>query len=373
MRVLYLCHTNNYHIRKWIPALRRHGLEIFAATLRAGEPFEDGTPVFRLMDSPLRHHSDFVRCVPRLKSLIKTLNPDLIFASYAPGYGLSAMLSGFKPYVVQTWSRDAELPGSLTSFSDHLLVKTAGRLVIKMADGVTADGLYCAELLQSRYRFPDGKLLATPWGIDVGFFRRNLADIPETLNMYNIDNGSPVLLVPRGIFWYYKPEIVLPALLLVAKQHPHITIILLSLEHQKTTAVAGLVDALLALKNVRIIDRFLNEEEMRNLWAVSTFFLSSPVFDGVSEAITEGRAMGAIPILNRIGSNLERAIPGIHAYYINDTTADLLSESITWVLKKPPAEIRKMQQANQDWVQAFGDVSDTCLEIVRFFKSVAEK
>jgi glycosyltransferase involved in cell wall biosynthesis len=372
VNILYLCHQDNYHIRKWIPALNRQGLSIAVGTLKPGLPFNDGTASFPLLSRPLKRYTDFVQAVPAVKELIHRVKPDLLLASYGPGYGLTALLSGFRPFVVQTWSRDAELPGSLVSFTDHLLVKTVGRTVLRIADGITADGKYCAEVLSARFPKKATSIYATPWGIDLDFFKPSETLRKEARARLDITSGSTVLFAPRGTYWYYQPEKVLPALLHVLQHNERVFVLLPGLGHTTPGASRETLNTLIAHPRVRHFPDFLSPGQMRSLWAASDFFLSAPHFDGVSEAITEGRAMGSIPLLNRIGSNLERAIPGIHALYIDDTSANGLGSSILQALTAGPLILESIRKENLQWTGAFGSVNQTAAGLATFLRSVAE-
>jgi glycosyltransferase involved in cell wall biosynthesis len=370
MHILYLCHADNYHVQKWIPALKRAGAKITVGTLRPDHDFNGADDQIALLPRPLSNHFDFARAAHAVSQLFNKIKPDVVLASYAPGYGWSAVLAGVRPLVVQTWSRDAELPGSLVSFTDHAIVKTLGRHILRKSDGVTADGLYCKEVLMKNLGLNSEKIHATPWGIDLTFFSEPERYRAEKRASLGITSSETVLFCPRGVYWYYQPEIVLPALLAILERNPTLKIILPLLNHSVKKGVAFHLKQLQNHSRVHMLPSFVSPDEMRRLFAASDFFLSAPKFDGVSEAITEGRAMGSIPILNRIGSNLERVIEGFHGLYVDDTNSKKLADSVLQAMQTSIEDQQNIRRNNFRWVKCFGDVRYTATGLLHYLGEI---
>jgi glycosyltransferase involved in cell wall biosynthesis len=368
MHILYLCHADNYHIQKWIPALKRAGSKITVGTLRPDHDLNGADDQIALLPRPLSNHFDFARAAHTVSRLFNKIKPDVVLASYAPGYGWSAVLAGVRPLVVQTWSRDAELPGSLVSIKDHAIVKILGRHVLRKSDGVTADGLYCKEVLMKNLGLNAEKIHAAPWGIDLTFFSEPERYRSEKRASLGITSNETVLFCPRGVYWYYQPEKVLPALLSILERNPKLKIILTLLNHSVEKGVAFYLQKLQNHPSVHVLPSFVSPDEMRRLFAASDFFLSAPKFDGVSEAITEGRAMGSIPILNRIGSNLERVIEGFHGLYVDDTSSEKLAYTLLQAMETRLEDLQKIRSNNFSWVKSFGDVRNTANSLLHFLE-----
>lgn len=366
MKILYLAHADNYHIVNWQQKLTQKGVHVQLCSFRKNANLHP-IPVEIYAKSNLRWYH-FPQKSGQLPSLTSSFKPDLIFSSFASTYGLMAQLSGINvPKVVQTWSRDIALPGSLKSPTDYLHAHSTSPWVLRKCDGITTDGVQCKNHLLSRFPSLASKTLATPWGIDLNFFTPT--GLKSTLRRkYHIPDEALVLNSVRGLFWYYQPEIVLPALLRLLQENPRLYVILLGLGHSLQQRLAPILEQLSTHPRVRFFPDLVEKNKIRELWEISDFFLSIPRFDGVSEAISEGRAMGAIPLLNGIPSNLERCKPDEHAFYVDDSSEKTLMGSIRNALNTSDERLERMRKSNLDWVRKSADVDRTIESLISFFE-----
>jgi len=351
--------------------LARKGIEVHLATFLPEEYNHPNIIVHRLQRF-FNHvrYVDFIFSAPKIKAVIRHINPDLLFCSVATTYGLGGALSGFKPLVVQTWSRDIAAPNSL-NLREWVMVKSIGTYVLKRADGITTDGRAFREHLVQQLPSLAPKILATPWGIKVKNYRFNAMQKNQARQALDIPDVHTVLTSPRGIFWYYQPEIILPLLLKIARNRRDCTIVVLTLQHDRSAVIQKKLERLQEQSNIRVLDSFLELDEMQKVWAATDFFISCPKFDGVSETVQEGRAAGAIPILNPIASNLEQAKEGEHAFYVDPSDEfDRFYKQVNNILNTAEDKLIKMRQANRQWIDKYGDIDHTADRLVSFFKEL---
>lgn len=367
MKILYLCHPDNYHIDKWVRGLTRKGVEIQLAGLQQAEIEVAPYTQFDTITDNIRYW-DFLNIAPKVRELAQNLNTDLIFASFATTFGLTAKISGIRPFVVQTWSRDIGQDPNL-SFRERLMINIISKNVLQAANGITTDGMAYKDLMLNTWPEFTSKTLGTPWGIDLDFFQ----DRPDAATKFRknlqISSDSEIITSTRGVGSFYQPEQVLSGILESAQQHPDATFLIPTLAHDRTKHVKKLLAQADEFQNIRIIDRLLTPEEMIGLWSATDFFISCPFFDGVSEGLSEGRAMGAIPILNPLPSNLERATPDVHAFYTHSeaVSATEVAKAVNDALKSTSSQRAQIIEANKRWVGEHADVNKTLNNLIGFF------
>ena len=373
MKVLYCCHADNYHIQKWAPLISELGIEVHIATFRPAKFSDASITVHTLETRGTRlSYSDFFSARTQLNDLLRIVSPNLLFCSFATTYGLLGTLTGFRPRVIQTWSRDIAAPGSLNRW-EKVLVKTVGRWVLSKSDGITTDGHSFKKHLLATYPSFEPKTLATPWGINTEEYTFTATEKREAKERLFGDRSRIVLTSVRGVYWYYQPERIVPALVQLANKQENITIPILTLNQERTPEVQRLLDTAAKHPRVQVIDRFLDKAEILDVWAASDFFLSAPKFDGVSESVQEGRAAGAIPILNPLPSNLEMTEGEKHAFFIEtDTEPEQLAERLGTIIETPEVRLEQMRAANRAWIDKHGNNARTADNLVRFLKSIAE-
>ena len=108
--------------------------------------------------SPLRYFS----AARELRQIIRAIQPDLVHAHYAAGYGTLGRLTRFHPYIVSVWGSDVfEVPAR--SPAHRLLI----RANLACADHVCSTSHFMAEQARKFYR---GPITVTPFGVDCSKF-----------------------------------------------------------------------------------------------------------------------------------------------------------------------------------------------------------
>jgi len=101
----------------------------------------------------------------KLKKIIKDWRPDLIHASYASGYGLTANLLNFHPLILSAWGSDIfEFPKK-SYFHRKIL-----QMNLNNADVISSTSLVMAKEIKKFTR--NKKVIITPFGIDLNQFKK---------------------------------------------------------------------------------------------------------------------------------------------------------------------------------------------------------
>lgn len=178
MRICYVSHADSYHTIKWATNLAKRGHEVHVATLRSwneGDYRDTGIMVHHLLDSAeegcVLGKVRYFAAVPRLRSLIEEIDPDVVHAHRVPSNGLICSIACRRPYYLSVWGED------IYSFPKKSPLHKA----------ITKRSLSsCAWLLstsramaQEVRRYVSKKVEITPFGVDMALFnpsKRKRAD-----------------------------------------------------------------------------------------------------------------------------------------------------------------------------------------------------
>ncbi|WP_156820967.1 glycosyltransferase [Thioalkalivibrio sp. ALgr1] len=103
-RLVLLSGGASIHTIRWANGLADAGIEVNLITQQPLlEPVRDEVNVHVLPD---RGSLGYFTMVPTVRRLIRRLAPDVVNAHYASGYGTTARLVGYRPYVLSVWGSD---------------------------------------------------------------------------------------------------------------------------------------------------------------------------------------------------------------------------------------------------------------------------
>lgn len=104
MKVALLAPANIIHTIRWAEGLLQTGISVHLLTQHPGNlPLSGEVTVHEL---PSTGTLGYFRNVPNLRKLLAEIRPDLLHAHYASGYGTTARLSGFRPWIISAWGSD---------------------------------------------------------------------------------------------------------------------------------------------------------------------------------------------------------------------------------------------------------------------------
>lgn len=162
MRVCYLADAPYVHTRRWVEHFVGLGCEAHVISFRPAEI--DGAVVHYIDGWERLGKVRYLLHAPRVRRLVRSLQPDLLHALHLTSYGFLAGLCGVHPSIVSVWGTDVLEAPRLSPF--HYLIT---RYALARADHITATGMRLAEATL-RYA-PRGKpVTVVPYGIDLARF-----------------------------------------------------------------------------------------------------------------------------------------------------------------------------------------------------------
>ncbi|WP_207063730.1 glycosyltransferase [Motiliproteus sp. SC1-56] len=161
MKVVFLAAASSIHTARWVNALCEAGLDIHLISQH---------PVTQVFDKrvclhvfPYRGSLGYFLIVHKVKKIIKDVNPDLVNAHYASGYGTTARLLGFSPCLLSVWGSDVyDFPQKSVVHRFWL------RSNLRSAQAIASTSHSMAKETAKTYK--SGNVFITPFGIDETVF-----------------------------------------------------------------------------------------------------------------------------------------------------------------------------------------------------------
>lgn len=161
-KVLFLANASSIHTCRWANGMYDSG---FAIHLLSVEPkHELLNPKIIYYPAPWSHpQTGYFMNVAYVRRLIRQVQPDLVHAHYASGYGTLGALSGFHPLITSVWGSDVyEFPHR------SFLHKSWLQLNLAKADRIVS----ISHVMAKETRKYTRKVVdVVPWGIDLERFR----------------------------------------------------------------------------------------------------------------------------------------------------------------------------------------------------------
>lgn len=366
----YLADGHNYHVKKWVRAIAETGAHVTLITFR---PPEETIPNVSIERLPIRlgtkerySYLNYLLAVRRVRSILKRINPDVLLGSYATHYGWVAARTGFHPFALQTWTFD------LTSYpfkgAKRLVFGPIVRYSLTAADLVTTDGP--ALLAEGTRLYPHlaDKFESIRWGIRLSNFRFGEHERDHARSKLSIPEKAVVITSPRGLLPVYRSEIVLPVLEKLLAAHQDFYAIVLTLGHSPTESTRTLLNRLATHPRVQVLDRFLDVDEMRNIWSATDIVVSIPHSDGISESLLEAVYSGAYPVMSDIVSNRSLVDEGIRGTLVPEPPASQLEEAIVKAAEK--CRESDTTTANRNWIKNNAAVESTAHHLIGLLQSL---
>ncbi|PKM98978.1 MAG: glycosyltransferase family 4 protein [Elusimicrobia bacterium HGW-Elusimicrobia-3] len=163
-KILYLANAGDIHTARWVNAIAKKGNSVTLLTVQPMERCVPVDPAVRVRQLYWHGGAGYYLNVPEVRRWIKEIQPDLMHAHYATGYGTLARLVGFHPTITSAWGSDILVFPKKSIFHRALLVNN-----LKYADYIASTSRVMAEEM-TQLISPCNPIALTPFGVDCGCF-----------------------------------------------------------------------------------------------------------------------------------------------------------------------------------------------------------
>lgn len=321
MKICYVGGAKSIHFQRWIKWIVNAGHDVHVIT---DHPTKiHNVKIYLLKQKKEGGYIGFISKMMQTKKLVNKINPDILHAHYAFGYGTFGAYANFHPYVLTAWGSDILVDTS--SFSKKFFVKYA----LKKADLITCDAQHLKERM-IKLGTAGKKINIIYFGTDSVKFSPQKKDksIRDKLGL----NNSPVVISLRLLKPIYNLESLINAIPLVLQQIPQAKFIIAGNGHEEKM-LKDLASSLKVLDSIRFVGSIPNAE-LPNYLNASDVYVSTSLSDaGLAASTAEAMACELPVIVTDFGANAEWVKDGENGFVVPLKDPITLAEKIIILLQ----------------------------------------
>ncbi len=302
--------------------------------------------------------------LPKVRSLVQKINPDLVHALRIPFEGMLAVGVPVKiPLVISIWGNDLTLHARRTA-----AMRLWTRRALYRANGLLADTHRDIRLAGGSGFRSVRPTLVVPGGggIDIQDFRSCRLD-PKLIK--GVPKDARLIINPRGMRLYVRNDTFFKAIPKVLELHPEAYFV--------CPSMAGQPQAEAWLHRLHIEKRvmLLPDLPQRQLWALfrkAEISISVSEHDGTPNSLLEAMAAGCLPVVGDLESLREWITPGVNGLLVPPDDEQLLADSIILGLEHPEL-VKSAQKINLDLIKQRANREKVTSEIARFYQQIQNR
>ncbi len=326
MKVLLLADPASVHTLRWANSLSERGVEIciFGISTYDRTVYNKEIRIETLDSSPgIKARTDgsilkivYLKAVGKIKSLIRSFNPDIVHSHYASSFGLLGALQNFHPYIISVWGAD------IYNFPEKSFIhKSIIRFSLGRADRILSTSRVMA-LKTSRYTKKNIEI--TPFGIDINKFRPEKND--------NLFGKSLVIGTVKTLEKKYGIGYLIKAFKLLKDKFSDIKLLIVgsgSMEHELKEMVSSM-----GIENDVHFTGFIPSEKVSEYHKMIDIYVAASIEDSESfgVAILEAGACGKPVVVSNVGGLSEIVENGKTGLIVEKQNTKALAEGIEKLL-----------------------------------------
>lgn len=315
-KILFVASGKSFHASRWANALQEKGYEVhYVSVIKLSRPLNEKIHFYHLSHG--ESYLKYFFAVPKLRKIIKTIQPDLVHAHYSSGNGLLAALSvvgGNIPFVTSLYGTEVfEFPNK------SILHKSVLGFVSKTAREVLSTSYVMAAEYKKLY--PDlNKPTITPFGVDVNKFK--------PIGNGRIHGSEICIGIVKKLEWKYGVDILIKAAKIILERNSKsIKFEILGGGSQEDNLKKMAYD--LGISNhIKFIGWIENNQVPRYINNFDVFVVPSRCNESFGVAAVEAQACGVPVIVSDIGGLPEVIENGVTGLTVPPNDPDALACAI---------------------------------------------
>lgn len=364
MKIVLLAGANSIHSIRWANGLEEAGFQVYLISQHPlSHKLNKNVHYYEL---PYRGVVGYFLMVKKVKELLHNIKPDILNAHYASGYGTTARLANFHPYVLSVWGSDVfEFP--YRSFFHKKLLQQN----LNSADVIASTSLSMAKQTQ---QFIDAhkKIEITPFGVDLEKFNPSYFD--KNANVQTICIGTV-----KTLKHVYGIDILLKALSIVfsdiKNEFPEVS-------NQLNFRIVGGgtdMDELKKLAEELGIDHLIHftgsvsHEDVPNELNRLDIYVALSRQESFGVAVVEAQAMGIPVVVSNVGGLPEVVQNGKTGFIVDSENPQQAANAIKKLIleielrQSMSLEARKFAYSNFSWQSCTEKMLDVYQKTLKHF------
>lgn len=324
MKIVLLAGANSIHTVRWANGLDSFGHEVHVISQ---QPIVDNqfSDTVKLHLFPYRGPLGYFLIVPQVRNLLYKLKPDIVNAHYASGYGTTARLVNYHPWVLSVWGSDVyDFPHK--SFLHKWLVRNN----LYSADRVASTS-HC--MAKETYNLaPNLSMInITPFGVD-------LDDYKAIKKESSFQKETVVIGTVKTMSYKYGIDTLIHAYALLLdnvkyKQKPKLELRLVG-GGEQTSELMLLTEHLGISESVKFIGQVPHSQVPQELNKLDIYVALSRL-ESFGVAIVEASASACPVIVSDVGGLPEVTVEGETGFVVPSDNPKLTAEAMEKLLMNP--------------------------------------
>ncbi|MFX0197080.1 MAG: glycosyltransferase [Candidatus Hodarchaeota archaeon] len=315
MRICYLADAGSVLIRMRVRYFAQKGHVVYLISFRKGGI--EGVNLHYIRPSlTFPYDMGYILSIPKIKRLVRKINPDILHAYYVTSYGFIGACCGFKPFVVSCMGSDI-----MITPPKSILYKWLTEYALKKASVITSVSEPITERIIKLGIEPQ-KIQTFPFGVD-----------PEKFFPASGGQKEFALLSMRSLEPIYNIETILKGFSFLKRVGFEEKLVIVGggpeeKRLKKITEDLGISDH---INFMGWVPHCKVAEYLR----ASQIYLSMSLSDGASTSLLEAMACGAFPIVSDIAANREWIVHGDNGFLVSPLDSRELARCVMEAINNP--------------------------------------
>lgn len=364
MKIVLLSAASSIHTIRWANGLASRGIEVH---LISQHPLQDHlSNEVKLYLLPFKGSLGYYLNVFKVRKLLKKIQPDLVNAHYASGYGTTARLANYHPLLLSVWGDDVYgVP--YQSFIHKRIV----RKNLLAADRIASTS-HCMARQTEKIEPRVTNIAITPFGVDLSMF--------QSLSPLNLNTNKIVIGTVKSMAYQYGIDTLIHSFSLLYKKllksHPdiaeHITLRLVG-GGEETNKLVELTRQLNIAEKVHFIGRVDYKNVPKELGKLDIYVaLSRLDSESFGVAIIEAGAAYRPVVVSNVGGLPEVTIKNVTGLIVPKEDPQAAANAIEKLVLDP--ELRqKMGLSGRKHVEENYSWEESLDIMIKLYKDTIEK
>jgi len=303
VKICFLAHAGSIHTQNWARYFRDRGYQVSVVSLTPGER-EAGIDLHyipqRRQASVERTNWHYLWALPRLRRIVRDIDPDILNAHFLSSYGFLGALVRPPgcPFVISLHGSDVLLIPRRS-----LLHKWAARFALSRANLIVSVAKHMTRVVRSMID-QDRPILTVQYGVNTDIFRP----------AYDSSERGPICLSTRRLVPMANIDTILAAARIIFEGDYPFKFIFAGTGHQSTELQQNAAEWSTG-RQVRFTGQ-LDRDRMAEALREAAIYVSMTSSDGMSLSLLEAMACGAFPVVSDIPANREWIRSGENGYLV---------------------------------------------------------
>ncbi len=315
MRICYLADAGSVLIQMRVGYFAQKGHEVNLISFRQGK-IEGVNFHYMRPPIPISYNLSYILRIPKIRSLVRAIKPDILHAYYATSYGLIGACCDYEPIIISCIGSDIMMnPQKL------MLYKWITKYALMKATYITSVSRPITDRI-IKLGIEPKKIRTFPFGID-----------PQKFFATSQDDKKFALLSIRSLEPIYNIETILKGFSFLRKEgfEGRLVIVGGGPEEKRLKKLAKNLGISDYLDFVGVAPHHKVAEYLR----ASQIYLSMSLSDGASTSFLEAMACGAFPIVSDIPANREWIIHGENGFLVSPLDSRELARCVMQAFNNP--------------------------------------